>query len=127
MPVYEYQCKSCNHRYSAILSIKDSDEAPSCPDCGSDDVRKLVSSVAVVRSAQGKAKDRAKAVTEVDPSKPQEVAKYLRIMDPSLGRTISEAPRSGTTQWIELRRVVRRWTSSMMGAMCERHLQRRGW
>jgi putative FmdB family regulatory protein len=78
MPVYEYQCESCKNRYTAILSIKDSDHVPACPDCGSEDVRKLVSPVAVVRSAQEKAEDRGKAVTQVDPSKPQEVAKYFR-------------------------------------------------
>jgi putative FmdB family regulatory protein len=78
MPVYEYRCNSCRKRYSEILSIKESDDAPACPHCGSEDVSKLVSSVAVVRSSQDKAQDRAKAVTQVDPSNPQEVAKYFK-------------------------------------------------
>jgi putative FmdB family regulatory protein len=95
MPVYEYECKSCQNRYSAILSIKDSGEAPSCPECGSDDVRKLISSVAVVRSAQEKTEDRAKAVTQVDPTKPQEVAKYFR----DHGSRFGEDDFRGTKEW----------------------------
>ena len=78
MPVYEYRCSSCQIRYSEILTIKNSDDLPACPSCGSKQVRKLISSVAVVRSSQDKAQDRANAVTQVDPSDPQEVAKYFR-------------------------------------------------
>jgi putative FmdB family regulatory protein len=95
MPIYEYQCKSCKNRYSAILSMEDSDDVPACPDCGSEDVRKLVSSVAVVRSTQQKAEDRANAVTEVDPSKPQEVAKYFR----DHGSRFGEDDFRGTKEW----------------------------
>lgn len=78
MPVYEYECKSCQNRYSEILSIKESEKVPPCPSCGSENVRKLISSVAVVRSAQDKAEDRSKALSQVDATKPQEVAKYFR-------------------------------------------------
>ena len=58
MPLYEYQCKACQERFSEILSIKESDDVPACPSCGSEDVQKLVSSVSVVRSAQEKAEER---------------------------------------------------------------------
>ena len=95
MPVYEYQCKSCNHRYSAILSIKESDHVPACPSCGSEQVRKLVSSPAVVRSAQQKAEDRSKGLTEVDPTKPQEVAKHFR----DHGSQFGEDDFRGTKEW----------------------------
>jgi putative FmdB family regulatory protein len=78
MPVYEYRCNSCQTSYSEILTIKDSDDLPACPSCGSKEVQKLISSVAVVRSSQDKAEERSKAVTQVDPTNPQEVAKYFR-------------------------------------------------
>jgi putative FmdB family regulatory protein len=95
MPVYEYECKSCQHRYSEILSIKESENLPACPSCGSEDVRKVISSVAVVRSAQDKAKDRARAVTEVDPTKPQEIAKYFK----DHGSRFGEDDFRGTDAW----------------------------
>jgi putative FmdB family regulatory protein len=78
MPVYEYRCNSCHSQYSSILSIKKSDDVPACPHCGSEDANKLISSVAVVRSSRDKAEDRSRALTAVDPTNPQEVAKHFR-------------------------------------------------
>jgi putative FmdB family regulatory protein len=78
MPVYEYQCEACGHRYSALVNMRNSEEPAPCPCCGAEDVRKLVSSVSVVRSAGQKEEDRSKALSQTDPTKPQEVAKYFR-------------------------------------------------
>lgn len=45
MPTYDYHCQSCNHPFTAMHKI--SDPRPDCPECGSADVRKLVSAPAV--------------------------------------------------------------------------------
>ena len=95
MPLYEYLCKACQNRYSEILSIKESDDTPPCPCCGSEEVQKLVSSVSVVRSARHKAEDRSKALTEDDPTKPQEVAKHFR----DHGSRSGEDDFRGTDAW----------------------------
>jgi len=78
MPVYEYQCESCDHRYTLLARAKDSEELPTCPQCGDEKVRKLISSVSVVRSASRKEEDGGKPLAAVDPTKPQEVAQYLK-------------------------------------------------
>jgi putative FmdB family regulatory protein len=45
MPLYEYQCESCEHRFEKIQKF--SDPAPeACPKCGAP-VRKLMSSPAI--------------------------------------------------------------------------------
>lgn len=95
MPVYEYQCESCDHRYSALVSIKDSEELPQCPRCGNEQVRKVPSSVAVVRSAGQKDEDRSNALSQVDPSKPQDVAKHFR----DHGSQFGEDDFRGTKEW----------------------------
>jgi putative FmdB family regulatory protein len=95
MPVYEYQCESCHYRFSALVSIKDSEELPQCPRCGAQDVHKLVSSVSVVRSAGQREEDRSKALPRVDPTKPQEVAKYFR----DHGSRFGEDDFRGTKEW----------------------------
>jgi putative FmdB family regulatory protein len=95
MPTYEYECRSCEHRYSFVLSMEDSDELPPCPGCGSDDVRKLISTVAVVRSAGQKEEDRSRALSQADPAKPQEVAKYFR----DHGSRFGEDDFRGTKEW----------------------------
>lgn len=45
MPIYEYQCRSCEHQFETIQRIS---EAPltDCPECGVDSLRKLISPVA---------------------------------------------------------------------------------
>jgi putative FmdB family regulatory protein len=42
MPIYEYRCKSCEHEF-AHLHKRYSEPAPPCPKCGSEDLRKLLS------------------------------------------------------------------------------------
>jgi putative FmdB family regulatory protein len=95
MPIYEYECRSCHHCYSQVLSMKESDDTPPCPRCGGEDVQKLISSVAVVRSAGQKSEDRSKALSQVDPAKPQEVAKYFR----DHGSRFGEDDFRGTKEW----------------------------
>jgi putative FmdB family regulatory protein len=42
MPVYEYRCGSCEHRFEEIVSS--SAPAPGCPACGSHRVERMLSS-----------------------------------------------------------------------------------
>lgn len=44
MPVYEYQCNACAHCFEYLL-ISRSDK-PSCEKCGSQDLRRLLSTFA---------------------------------------------------------------------------------
>ena len=42
MPIYEYQCETCGHVFDSLQKIS---EAPltTCPDCGAEALKKLVS------------------------------------------------------------------------------------
>lgn len=44
MPTYDYQCQTCDHRFSAVLPMSKSTEIPLCDSCGAPNVKKLVSS-----------------------------------------------------------------------------------
>jgi len=44
MPIYEYQCRSCQHQFEAIVRAADT---PACPECRSADLERLVSLFAV--------------------------------------------------------------------------------
>jgi putative FmdB family regulatory protein len=46
MPLYEYQCESCEHRFEKIQKFTDPNPE-TCPKCGSGPVRKLMSSPAI--------------------------------------------------------------------------------
>jgi len=45
MPLYEYQCDSCGRRFELIRKFSDP-PLTTCPTCGADGVRKLISSPA---------------------------------------------------------------------------------
>ena len=45
MPIYEYKCESCGHQVEILQKISDA-PAKTCPDCGKDALKKLVSAAA---------------------------------------------------------------------------------
>ena len=56
MPIYEYQCQDCGHVFSKLSrSVQGSDESPTipCPECGSENTRRIVSNVAVLDGLGG--------------------------------------------------------------------------
>ena len=42
MPIFEYECKKCGHRFEALLKSA-SDPAPKCPECSATDAKRLLS------------------------------------------------------------------------------------
>lgn len=42
MPIYEYECKACGHRFEAIQKISD-DVLTDCPECKKPELKKLIS------------------------------------------------------------------------------------
>jgi putative FmdB family regulatory protein len=65
MPLYEYTCLKCKHEFETLVRTGDT---PSCPECGSTELEKLLSDVAVssenIRERNlGEARKRAKVVS----------------------------------------------------------------
>ena len=52
MPLYEYECESCNHRFEKIVKYSDP-PLDTCPTCGKGPVRKLFSSPAIQFKGSG--------------------------------------------------------------------------
>ena len=52
MPLYEYQCESCSHRFERIQKYSDP-LVDTCPNCGKGPVRKLISSPAIQFKGSG--------------------------------------------------------------------------
>jgi putative FmdB family regulatory protein len=51
MPIYEYQCESCHHRFEKLQKVSDK-PCKKCPNCGGT-LRKLVSSPAIQFKGKG--------------------------------------------------------------------------
>jgi putative FmdB family regulatory protein len=52
MPLYEYQCKKCRHRFERILLSYSADDVKECPVCGGE-VERLLSAPAVQFKGSG--------------------------------------------------------------------------
>jgi len=52
MPLYEYECESCSHRFEKIVQYSDP-PLDTCPKCGKGPVRKLFSSPAIQFKGSG--------------------------------------------------------------------------
>ena len=52
MPLYEYQCDACGHRFEEIQKFSDP-PAEVCPKCGARNVQKLMSSPAIKFKGSG--------------------------------------------------------------------------
>lgn len=52
MPLYEYQCDACHHRFERIQKFSDA-PVDVCPTCGKGPVRKLLSSPAIQFKGSG--------------------------------------------------------------------------
>lgn len=51
MPIYEYKCAKCGNQFEELVFSQD--EIPPCPQCGSEDVTKLMSACAVQTDSAG--------------------------------------------------------------------------
>ena len=46
MPIYEYKCKRCSHLFEHF-HINSTDPVPPCPECGSEDAERVISTGSV--------------------------------------------------------------------------------
>jgi putative FmdB family regulatory protein len=54
MPLYEYECRTCGHRFEALVFRSTS---PACPACRGVDLQRLLSVFAVASRDQASARD----------------------------------------------------------------------
>jgi putative FmdB family regulatory protein len=52
VPLYEYQCKACNHRFEKIQKFSDP-PVKECPECGKEEVEQVISAPAVQFKGSG--------------------------------------------------------------------------
>src|SRR3954466_9523802 len=89
MPIYEYRCGACRRRSSLYYQTFSAAERaePRCEHCGSADVSRLVSRVALLKSEESRMDDLSDdaALGDVDESDPRSIARWARRMGEQLG------------------------------------------
>jgi putative FmdB family regulatory protein len=81
MPIYEFHCNACGARISRFVRSMGADAAGSCDRCGSPDLRRLVSRVAVLRAPLNpNTLDKNELLHGVDYTDPASMASFFRRM-----------------------------------------------
>lgn len=57
MPIYEYQCKTCETNFEILQRTNDTDNPPRCPDCGNQNTKKRLSAFAAKGTQKVAAQD----------------------------------------------------------------------
>ena len=92
MPIYEYTCHDCKRRVSLLWrSFADAEErSAACPRCGSTNLTRLMSRVAVLRSEDSRMDDLADpgAMGDLDENDPKSLARFMRKMASETGEDL---------------------------------------
>ena len=87
MPIYEFRCSACRKRTSVFVRSVSSEVAAACEHCGSLDLKRLFSRVAVHRSGDEGGFDEA-SLADVDENDPRSMAKWVRRMSKDMGEPL---------------------------------------
>ena len=92
MPIYEYRCQECKQRTSLFLrSFSQAENVqPRCAHCGSDDLTRLVSRVAVLHSEESRLDSLSdpSALNGLDENDPRSVGRWMRKMSGEMGEDL---------------------------------------
>ena len=93
MPIYEYRCSACHELVSILVrSIsKMQTTTPRCPYCGSLDLRRLISRVAVVRSEESRLESLTdmSTLSDIEENNPRTIGRWMRRMSVEMGENLS--------------------------------------
>jgi putative FmdB family regulatory protein len=90
VPIYEYRCNGCGRRVSIFQRSIQSAVAAVCSHCGSGDLARLISRVAVVRSEESRLDSMASDVglADLDERDPRSLARWARRMGREMGEEL---------------------------------------
>ncbi|MGI6209456.1 MAG: FmdB family zinc ribbon protein [Anaerolineae bacterium] len=93
MPVYEYRCGGCGRKmtiwWRSVAQMERS--RPSCTRCGSEELRRLVSRVAVVRSEEARLDSLADGMMDgFDEGDPRALGRMMRQLGQEAGEDLGE-------------------------------------
>ena len=92
MPIYEYRCEDCGRLTSILVRSFSETPSPRCNRCQSDNLRKLISRVAVLRSEEDRLERLAdpSVFGDVDEDDPKSVARWARRLGQEMGEDLGD-------------------------------------
>jgi putative FmdB family regulatory protein len=93
MPYYEYRCQDCGRKVRYFFTYEEYDTAePTCTNCGSKQVQRLISRVALAKSEESRmdAMDPEKMMAGLDEDDPQSMGRFMRQMSSEMGEDMGD-------------------------------------
>lgn len=88
MPTYEYRCQNCRRRVSLYQTYEEYGTiGVTCPECGSDELERLIGRVRIARSEESRLESMADPSDwgDFDENDPKSLARMMRKMGDELG------------------------------------------
>jgi putative FmdB family regulatory protein len=93
MPTYDYRCRDCRKRAAVWQSYADYGRQPvACPHCGSQNLKRLISRVRLLRSEDSRLDDLSDPTEwgDVDENDPRSMARAMRRMGQEMGEDLPD-------------------------------------
>ena len=92
MPIYEYGCYDCRKRVNVFFRSFSEVETKQalCPRCGGENLKRLISKVAVIRSEESRMESLADPsnLAGLDENDPKSMARWMRKMSSEMGEDL---------------------------------------
>ena len=92
MPIYEFLCRECGRKMSALVMSRARIDEVRCKRCGSANLEKLFSRFATVKSEESRLDSLAdpSAIGGVDENDPKSVARWMKKMGKEMGEDLGD-------------------------------------
>ena len=90
MPLFEFICQKCQKKFTFLTGVIAENSEPKCPQCGSLELRKLISRFTRGRSDDARMEAVAEKMESRDLDDPKEISRFAREMSRELSAESGE-------------------------------------
>jgi putative FmdB family regulatory protein len=92
MPIFEYHCRGCRRKTSALVMSRARESEVRCKHCSSADLEKLWSRFSSPKSEDARLESMAdpSALSGIDENDPRSVAKFMKKMGQEMGEDVGD-------------------------------------
>ncbi len=90
MPVYEFTCKACSRKFKRLLGVVANTQPLACTNCGSQNIVRLISRFARVRSESDALDAIADTVENTGEEDPATLRRLMKDMTSALGEDMDD-------------------------------------
>jgi putative FmdB family regulatory protein len=92
MPIYEFECRSCHRKTTALVMVRERVSEVRCRHCGGADLERLWSRFASPKSEDARLESLAdpSAMAGLDENDPSSIARYMKRMGKEMGEDMGD-------------------------------------